>query len=147
VRLWLQAQHTGLERFRACGLALISVHPMQTYPTLDEALNRTTMAMGTALVQWQFIEHAMFQLYAHLFGQSDQRAINLIYHSMGLEAKIITITKLVKPRSANSDVVQRWDKISKDIFKQKKLRDKLAYWTVLSGQSKEADIYPSSRRK
>ena len=34
---------------------------MQSYPTLDEALIRTTMAIGTALVQWQFIETTMFR--------------------------------------------------------------------------------------
>ena len=92
---------------------------MQSYPTLDEALIRTTMAIGTALVQWQFIETTMFRLYAHLCGQSDQRAINLIYHSMSLETKMIAITKLVKYRASDSDVVQDWDKISKAMFKQK----------------------------
>ncbi len=108
---------------------------MQSYQTLDEALTRTTMALGTALVQWQFIETAMFGLYAHLCGQSDQRAINLIYHSMSLETKTKAITKLVKYRA--SDLVQEWDNIRKAMNKQKELRDKLAHWTVMSGLSKD----------
>ena len=52
---------------------------------------------------------------------------------------MIAITKLVKYGASNSDVVQDWDKISKAMFKQKKLRDKLAHWTVISGQSKDGE--------
>jgi hypothetical protein len=101
---------------------------IKTYPTIDQAWSDMTFALGTALTQWQFLELKLYQLFTYLCGRSDKIAIDAIFHEMSLETKMKSINELIRIRDASK--LKSWNETAKDIFKQKRLRDKLAHWTV-----------------
>jgi hypothetical protein len=110
---------------------------MKSYPSIDEAFSDMTFTLGLALTQWQNVEFKLYQLFVFLCGQADERAISIIFHEMPLESKMRAITELVRLR--DKKLLTRWDAISKVLFKHKRLRDKLAHWTVGTKQDKNGE--------
>lgn len=92
-----------------------------------------SFALGMALTQWQAVELKIYQLFIYLCGRSDKVALDAVFHEMSLETKMKAITELVRARDTSK--LQAWDTVTKDVFKQKRLRDKLAHWTVVAAPS------------
>ena len=112
--------------------------PIKTHQTLDAAVGEMTFTLGLALTQWQSVEYMLYHLFIDLCGRSDEAALNAIFHEMSLETKMKSITELVRLR--NKDKLSDWDKVSKALFKQKRLRDKLAHWSVVTAPRGDAYI-------
>jgi hypothetical protein len=106
---------------------------IKTYPTVDQAYSDMTFTLGLALTQWQAVELKLYQLFIFLCGRSDRSALDAIFHEMSLEIKMKAINELIRLREASK--LATWDTVTKDIFKQKRLRDKLAHWTVVAAPS------------
>jgi hypothetical protein len=104
--------------------------PIKNYPTLDQAVVDMNFALGIALTQWQGVELKIYQLFIYLCGRSDKAALDAVFHEMSLETKMKAITELVRLRDATR--LSAWDAAAKAVFKQKRLRDKLAHWTVVA---------------
>jgi hypothetical protein len=107
--------------------------PIKSHPTFDAALVEMTFALGMALTQWQLVEHKIYQLFVFLCGKSDERAINVIFHELSLELKMRAIMELVRLR--DKGFLSAWDEASKAVYRQKRLRDKLAHWTVVGSEA------------
>jgi hypothetical protein len=109
---------------------------MKSYPTRDEAVTEITKALGMAFSHWQTIEFNLFLLYRNLCGDLtvDQRKVTeIVYNSMPLESKITALAGLIKHRTPmDKKYMQDWDLIAKQFNKQKRLRDKMAHWSILS---------------
>ena len=109
--------------------------PVKPYASVDEAFMDMANALGFTLTQWQVIELKLYQLFIYLCGQSDRKALDAIFHEMPLEVRMKSITELIRIR--DGDWLSKWDAVSKTIFKDKRLRDKIAHWTV--GTSRHRD--------
>jgi len=105
--------------------------PIKIYPTFDQAVVDMNFALGIALTQWQGVELKVYQLFIYLCGQSDRAALDAVFHEMSLEIKMKALTELIRLRDASR--LAAWDGVAKAVFKQKRLRDKLAHWTVMTG--------------
>ncbi|MDO9296536.1 hypothetical protein [Bradyrhizobium sp.] len=108
---------------------------IKSYPSVGEAYADVTFALGFALTQWHTIEHKLYQLFVYLCGNSDEKALNAIFHEMPLESRLRALTELVRLRDEKS--LSAWDDVLKQVTKQKRLRDKLAHWTVETGPHKD----------
>lgn len=93
-----------------------------------------TFSLGLALTQWQTVEFKLFQLYQFLYGQSDYVALNATFHEMGLDVKMRAISALIEQRTADKSFHKSWKKTTEVFFRQKRLRDKLAHWTVVAAR-------------
>src|SRR5258706_12316393 len=109
---------------------------MKSYPTRDEAVTEMTKALGTAFANWQTIEFNLFLLYRHLCGEANvtqRKVMEITYNSMQLESKMVAIAGLIKLRTpTDKKYMQDWDLIAKQFNKQKRLRDKMAHWSIVS---------------
>jgi hypothetical protein len=105
--------------------------PIKTYPTVDQAIVDMNFALGMALTQWQFVELKLYQLFIYLCAKSDQAALDAIFHEMDIDTKMRAIGELVRLRDPAK--LGAWDEAAKSVFKQKRLRDRLAHWTVVTG--------------
>jgi hypothetical protein len=112
--------------------------PIKTYPTLDQAIVDMNFALGIALTQWQAVELKIYQIFVYLCGRSDKVALDAVFHEMSLETKMKAINELIRVRDTSK--LKAWDTVAKEVFKQKRLRDKLAHWTVVAGPG-EPDAY------
>ncbi len=108
---------------------------IKSYSSIDEAFLDMASALGFALTQWQSIELKIYQLFIYLCGQSDRKALDAIFHEMPLEIRMKSITELIRVRVP--DWLSKWDEVSKKVFKDKRLRDKIAHWTVGTAPHKE----------
>lgn len=109
--------------------------PVKLYNSVDAAHSDMTYALGFALTQWQTIELKLYQLFSYLCGQSDQKAVDVIFHEMDLDSRMRAILELVRLR--DNKQLQKWDEVAKLVFKHKRLRDKLAHWTVVGAPAKD----------
>jgi hypothetical protein len=114
---------------------------MKSYPTVDAAYHEMTFSLGLALTQWQFVELKLFQLYALLYGQSDGVGLNISFHEMGLDVRLRIIEALIKARTNKKELHKSWAHVKDDVYKQKRLRDKLAHWTVMTGSNQDGTYY------
>ena len=108
---------------------------IKSYPTVDEAYSDVTFSLGFALIQWHAVDAKLYQLFIYLCGRSDQEAMNAIFHEMPLEVRLRALTELVRLRDEES--LSAWDAVLKKVTKQKRMRDKLAHWTVGTGRDKD----------
>jgi len=117
---------------------------MKSYPTRDEAVSEITKALGMAFSRWQTVEFNLFLLYRRLCGEANitqRKVMEITYNSMQLESKMFAVAGLIKFRTpTDKKYMQDWDLIAKQFNKQKKLRDKMAHWSIVSTQ-KAAEYY------
>lgn len=114
---------------------------MKSYSNPAEAYHDMMFALGLALTQWGSIELKLFQLYSFLYGQSDPLALNISYHEMGLDVRLRAIDALIKARTGDKKIHKGWAHVTEDIYRQKRLRDKLAHWTVMGGPNPDGTFY------
>jgi hypothetical protein len=110
---------------------------MKTHSTREEALDAMTRALGMALANWQSIEMALFFLYTELCGKTDKSIAGAIFNSMSLETKMMALTALIKVRTSDKKYMQDWDTLFKAFSKQKRLRDKMAHWSIIQSNPVE----------
>jgi hypothetical protein len=114
---------------------------MKSYHTVDAAYSEMTFSLGLALTQWQTIELTLYQLYVFLYGQSDPVALSVSFHEMGLDVRLRAIEALIKTRTNDKKLHKSWAHIMESLYKQKRLRDKLAHWTVMTGPNQDGTYY------
>ncbi len=108
---------------------------IKSYPDVGQAYSDVTFALGFALTQWHAVELKLYQLFIYLCGRSDQKAMNAIFHEMPLDVRFRALTELVRLRDEKS--LSAWDSVLKKVMKQKRMRDKLAHWTVGTARHKD----------
>ena len=104
---------------------------MKAYSTQKEAVDEMTRALGMALANWQSVEMTLFTFYLALCGKTDRKISGAIYNSMSLETKVTALAALIKVRTSDKKYMQEWDVVQKEFSKQKRLRDKLAHWSIV----------------
>ncbi|MBR1154281.1 hypothetical protein [Bradyrhizobium sp. JYMT SZCCT0428] len=116
---------------------------MKSHPIRDEAVNEMTRALGTALMHWQQIEFKLFLLYRTLCGgrHPQSKITDTIYGAMSLETKMVAVAALIKLRVSDKKYMQSWDTVAKAFFKQKKLRDKMAHWSIVGTPDQKRSGY------
>jgi len=108
---------------------------IKSYPNIGEAYSDVTYSLGFALTQWQAVELKLYQLFVFLCGDSDRKAINVVFHEMPLEVRLRALTELVAMRAPSQ--AEAWAEVVKKVHKQRRMRDKLAHWTVVGDQHKD----------
>jgi hypothetical protein len=107
---------------------------MKSYSTQDEALDAMTSALGVALANWQSVEVTLFFLYIELCDKTAQKIRDAIFGAMSLDTKMRVLASLIKARTSDQKYMRDWDGVHKKFSKQKRLRDKLAHWTIMQSQ-------------
>jgi hypothetical protein len=117
---------------------------MKSYSTREDALDAMTRALGNALANWQSVEMSLFSLYRDLCGKTDKRISSALFSAMSLETKMVALAALIKVRTDDKKYMQDWDSVSKEFFKQKRVRDKMAHWSVMqSNAMKDGKFVPT----
>jgi hypothetical protein len=61
--------------------------------------------------------------------------MNAVFHEMPLDVRLRALTELVRLR--DKKLLSAWDDVVKKLVKQKRLRDKLAHWSVGTAPHKD----------
>lgn len=86
-------------------------------------------SVANALMQWQLIEHMVFQLFMESIDCRSKTYVAAAYHAaVHFDTKVRMTTEVLKLRLAEDPLLEEWTTLRNRLQKRIKARNKLVHW-------------------